>query len=277
MNQTFNIGEKLKFQNINFEIISKIGKGADGIVYIVKVNRKYDAIKIIPNLCKREARILSIIKDLSCTKNEYLLEYYGSYNYENFTIIHMEYFGAYSLREYIYLFGGILTLKTFWIITEKLIRGMYHIHSLKISHNDMFEENIMIDKNLNIKYIDFCRSHYDTECIGPIIPNKLGTTYILDPKYDDQYDTLLEFEQKMDIIGLAHVLLKLLLGFDKYKEMSNFNKFEIFTKNIDHIAKNPIEAQSSDDKLDYLLKKLCEPNLRDRFSSKEALDFILLR
>lgn len=261
----FSTGEILRLGDFDFEIVSVLGKGADGVVYKAMLGDEEVAIKIMRKnlLSKNEKDILSMLKN-----DKYVPKYYGYYEYEDHVAIIMEYFNGYSFDKYIDLAGGRLKYKVIWEIVYRMVEGLFYIHSSNVGHCDLSAQNIMIDKDLNVKYIDFSRSCYGEHCEGPTEPVEIGddVEWVHDSRYDGQYKTFLEYQQKEDIFALGLVIFRLLVG----KEYEN-RIGEVYPGDGDT---NYVDARSKDKYLNYLIKKLTEPDLRNRFNAKKALNYL---
>ncbi len=129
--------------------------------------------------------------------------------YENGTAyIVMEYIEGVSLKRYLEEKGGKLPAKEALKLIEPLISSLAIIHRNKLLHRDISPDNIMLEKNGNIKLIDFGAARYfDGE-------GDKSMTVMLKHGYApiEQYSRKGEQGAGTDIYGLCAVLYRMITG-----------------------------------------------------------------
>ncbi len=174
---------------LNYEKIGKpIGRGSQGEVWKVIKNRQI-ALKSIRAThgsakyenAKSEIDKLELVTKDGCHPN--IVCYYDHYydNLNDYILIEMELIEGETLEKYSKRYrkeGDMDKLyRKILLVLKDLIKGIKHIHSKGIIHNDIKTDNIMIDKSLTPKLIDFglaCRAdrkcklgkHKNTMCCG---------------------------------------------------------------------------------------------------------------
>lgn len=149
---------------MNYEFIKKLGSGAQGSVWkaIRKRDGKTVAVKII-NISSKNieyAHAINEIKKLNelstpiCHPN--LLCFYGfDRSNPSKILIEMEYIDGETLFKYSKKYKGSKLYRHLLAITKDIIKGLSYMHKKNILHNDIKPENIMIDRSLTPKLVDF--------------------------------------------------------------------------------------------------------------------------
>ena len=145
----------------NYRLGEEIGSGAFGKVllgfHIVTGERV--AIKILDKLIlsqtpedyelvRQELNILKIVK------HKYIVQLYEILETPQHIFIIMEYCEGQDIMDYILTRGRLSedeSLKFF----QQLINALYYLHSQNITHRDIKIDNLLLDRNLDLKLIDF--------------------------------------------------------------------------------------------------------------------------
>lgn len=143
----------------NYQIIEQLGSGASGVAYkaIFLPTQSEVAIKVIPKQSNHEENA-NIFKEISLLKtidHPLIIHFFDCFqDHQNFYIV-MEYIENGSLLDYINQKHGlpITEVKHF---LRQLIEVLDFLHNVcHIVHRDLKPENILIDKNKNLRLIDF--------------------------------------------------------------------------------------------------------------------------
>ena len=156
----------------------RIGKGAYGSVFIAvdRINGKLIAIKkLYPN---SETAVMDIIKEInilkSMGKSKYIAEYHETFVCREFLWIckkkkkfflifflifffifkGMEYVEGGNLSKDVFREGGF-SMNEIASIASEILMGLKHLHANKLVHRDIKLENIMLNREGNIKLVDF--------------------------------------------------------------------------------------------------------------------------
>ena len=145
----------------NYKLGEEIGNGAFGKVILgfhIITGEKV-AIKILDKiilsqtpedyeLVKQELNILKIVK------HKYIVQLYEILETAQHIFIIMEYCEGQDIMDYILARTRLSeeeSLKYF----QQLINALYYLHSQNITHRDIKIDNLLLDKNLDLKLIDF--------------------------------------------------------------------------------------------------------------------------
>ncbi|CAI2358910.1 unnamed protein product [Moneuplotes crassus] len=201
----------------NYNIIKSLGCGTYALVQLAeeKGTGRQVAIKISRginsrDLLKSEYDILSkvsherIIKPLSFQENSAKKESY----------LIMEYFEGQNLNEFIEE-NGVLGQTDARLIFNQLLSAVEALHSARIAHRDIKPENILVNKDLQIKLVDFNIS----KVYKPLKEDEktkfssIFYTHISTPLYAaPELRTSIGYTESIDIWGLGIVLLSMLCG-----------------------------------------------------------------
>ena len=174
VNVNSDLGEK---SLTDYKFLKKLGEGAFATVWKVKIDSRIVALKIITvsynsqeyKKAITEVKILETISSPRC--NPFLACYYD-HSYDLKTgqlLIEMEYIDGPTLKKYARPLHMEKLYFHLLLILKDIITGLIVVHDKGIIHNDIKPANIVIDKDLIPKLIDFgvsCFTHpcENTEC-----------------------------------------------------------------------------------------------------------------
>lgn len=151
------------------------------------------------------------------------------------------------------------------IIAYQIASAMAYLHSLNIFHRDLCSSNVMIDKDLNPKIINFANSRYLPEDYLTI-SFKPGTSS--DFQAPELYDMEL-YNMSVDVFSFAGILYELLTG-KKPFEGKKAKQIENLIKSAQRPIISP-EIKASTDLLD-LIGKCWSQEPKNRPSFAEIID-----
>lgn len=193
----------------NYEILSHISHGTFGFVYKA-IDLSTDRIVVLKmsvtetdsrkSVFKNEERILYLLRSLDVKYIPYFIESFNTKinngkEKKHYSVIAMDIVNGDVIYEFIKKNPNIQP-PILWSIFSQILLGIKYIHSKGVVHNDIKGDNIMIDKNYNIKFIDFGLSciynTYEKTCT-----NFQGTFHYKPPElqYLDKNDALLRDEK----------------------------------------------------------------------------------
>ena len=198
----------------------KIGEGSFGKVFVVSVIYKYPALddcqglktlqplKIKhPNLLMKVTKFQSEnfnfhVQEQTYGQNFIKMSYVACATNYNFMLL-MEQVPGIPLSKFIALLNknpAMISAKSYLQIARNLLQALLNIHLKNLIHCDITPNNIMIDENFNVRFIDFGLSrktnNYNANLCG---------TPLYHPSEYCKTNT-----QKLDIFSLCLVILQLL-------------------------------------------------------------------
>jgi len=253
---------------LNYEIISLIGEGGMGQVYLARhstLERKV-AVKVLnPELASNEElrqRFINEAKVLSSITHQNIVSLFDLTQFEDNLVIIMEYVEGNSLEYVIKNIVGAFPEARAGKIFEQILNAFSFAHSRGIIHRDIKPSNILLQSDDVPKILDFG--------IAKIIQGdlsltktgtRLGTVFYMSPEQIMGNP----LDARTDIYSLGVTLFEMLTGKKPYDE-SITSEYLIQEK----IVKEPLPAVRSiypavSEKMEFIVAKATRKNPADRF------------
>lgn len=253
-----------------YEIIEELGKGGMGRVYRVE-DKKLDqevALKLIkPEIAKDKKTIERFRNELKLARNIRHKNVCGMFDLgetEDAHFITMEYIRGEDLKSFIHR-SGQLAVGTSIRIIKQICEGLSEAHKLGVVHRDLKSNNIMIDKEGNVRIMDFgiARSLEAKGITGTGV--MIGTPEYMSPEQVEGK----EVDQRSDIYSLGVILYEMLTGRVPFEGNTPFT---VGMKHKGEIPQNPKElnTQISND-LNHLILRCLEKEREKRYQSAEEV------
>jgi serine/threonine protein kinase len=140
----------------NLHLLEKLGEGSYGTVHKARTipTNAIVAVKIVPvdNDLDEVIKEINIMKQC---KNEYVIEYYGSYFKDSGLWIVMEYCGAGSVSDLMRLTKKTLTEEQIACVCLQVLKGLKYLHGIRKIHRDIKAGNILLNEKGEAKLADF--------------------------------------------------------------------------------------------------------------------------
>jgi eukaryotic-like serine/threonine-protein kinase len=252
-----------------FELIEKLGKGAQGIVYLakdVKLNRQV-AVKTLLHKNKDGEQIFNEAKSVSSLQHPNIIPLYeiGTHNEKPFLVY--PYVKGQSLRQYLDENEKLTVINSTEIVSA-VLDGLAHAHEKGIIHRDLNPSNILLDENDKPRIMDFGISTFVGHNTGE--SNIVGTVNYMAPEQLNNNPT----GPWSDVFSIGVMLFEMLTGHSLFKaDNSMVSIYKILNENI-----LPPSSRNSaiDKKLDLIVLKSLAKEKEKRYQSavemKEALD-----
>ena len=264
-----NVGNKLS----DFNIEKQIGKGNFATVYLVKskiTNKVYAMKEIKAERYSNESQRKEVQKEIKLLENldhPNIITYFSSFSENgNFYII-TEYLNGGSLQDILKLSkenGKCISEEKLWDVLVQVLSGLCYLHYKKnIIHRDIKPDNILFDKDGNIKITDFGISAVNRDDADEIIKchdTCIGPMQFMSPEMAQKE----KYDFKSDIYMLGLTFFNLMSGELPQKNIiQNNNVYVALNQNAklpDYYSRN----------LKDFVRKLLNVDPKERPSSKEA-------
>ena len=209
----------------DYIIGEEIGSGAFGKVVLGKhiMTGENVAIKILEkNILNKSPEYFDLVKQelsiLKIIKHKYIVQLYEILQTQKHIFIIMEYCEGKDIMDYILKKNGLSEMESLKYF-QQLINALMYLHSQNIAHRDIKIDNLLLDKNKNLKLIDFGLS---TKYSNDILLNQAcGTVVYAAPEVLQGYDY---HGMMVDVWSSGIVLYGLLSGclpfYDKNDEIN---------------------------------------------------------
>lgn len=199
--------------NNRYKIINKIGEGGMVNVYLANdnKNKRLVTIKIIRldfQHSKKAQRHFKYEKlAINKLKSEYIVKVYDVGKYKDMQYLVMEYVPGSDLKKYIQK-NYPIDLKTVIYIMSQILNAVNVAHNHGIIHRDLKPQNILINKNKNIKITDF-----GIAVMTDLLPLTRTNSIVGSIHYISPEQTLgKSVTMRSDIYSLGIILYELLVG-----------------------------------------------------------------
>ena len=268
------IEENSGLPNQKYKIISKLGDGSYGIVYLAVniITKQNVAMKKI-NKVKENAiddmeikNEIEILKKLDHPNIVKIIEFFSTPKAYYIITDFCACGELYNQIKHQYTEGQLA------VLFYQVLSGLYYLHTKNIVHRDLKLENILIseiekDNNTNEKYFWVKIIDFGTAKIFEKNKNEkavVGSSYYIAPEVLHK-----NYNEKCDTWSVGVILYMLIVGrapFDGKSDdeiIENIEKGEFNSKHI--------KMLNSSDEVQDLVKKLLEVNVKKRLSPSEAL------
>ena len=232
----------------DYSIIRMLAIGGFGTVYLVKDNEKNIeyAAKTIDNddSFKNEVQINEIVEKIDSlnivkyiSKGIKNVEYLGKSETKNYVVFEYCEYGDF----FNYIPSGGFDEKVVKIVFKTLLEAVEKIHNKNVCHLDLKLENILVDKDFNLKISDFGLSNQINEINNGIFKKNCGTSYYKPPQmilglsYNGiKADIvlvlfyLLYYQQDSFLLNRILEIMKILIIISKDMGLNFWNKYKIF-------------------------------------------------
>ena len=253
-----------KYDFIN-ENKSPIGKGAFGEVWKVthENSQKVYCIKILIKRDIFEQKLINQInKEISIMYNvnhPYSVKLVNHFEDNEKLYLIMELASNGNLYNFIQKnkkdkIKNMDLIKKLIIQTIEIIK---YLHSLNIIYRDIKPENILLDKDYNVKLCDYGWATYFTP--GKFLTVYCGTPEYVSPEMLKKYP----YNEKIDIWGIGVLIFELVFGYAPFS--SNFNE-DRYNNIKSGKIKWPDDLNEEYQKIKDLIEKILKVNPNDRIS-----------
>ncbi|MBN2419486.1 MAG: HDOD domain-containing protein [Deltaproteobacteria bacterium] len=248
-----------------FKILSELGRGSQGVVYLASDPRleRNVAIKTLHkhNLLhkERQERLLREAKTVSKLQHPNIISLYEAGQDHDQLFLVFEYVDGISLKEEIRKSGAYVVHKAIRLMIQ-ILDGISNAHEQGIVHRDLSPSNILIDKNGLPRIMDFGISVFvgNNDSAEKDIA---GTPFYMSPEHFSKKGLCTQ----SDIFSLGLIFYEMLL---ERPAIEADNDFTIMYKIANEKITPPSESNNTIDKeLDRIVMKALERDLSSRYST----------
>jgi serine/threonine protein kinase/class 3 adenylate cyclase len=258
-----------------YEALSQIGTGGTGIVYKVRdlETGEIVALKILkpeiasdPDVQENFKRELCLARKIT-HKNVCRIHEFSRSNGTAYTS--MEFVEGESLLSRLFRVGS-LPLNEALEIARQICAGLREAHAQGIVHRDLKPANIMLDRNGNVKIMDFGIARM-IQRDGPMTGTIVGTPAYMAPEQAE----LKPVSSCTDIYALGLLLYEMVTGLAAFHGDS---PVAVALKQIREYPKRPREIVPELSRaIDAVIMKCLQKDPAKRFQSVEQLEFALVK
>lgn len=176
-----------KVLDSRYKILELIGLG--GMAFVLKaedlVMNRIVAIKILNDEYngneQAETRFINESKAVAMLSHKNIVSVYDVAIYPDMKYIVMEYLDGITLREYLDN-KGALPWKEACVYILQILRALEHAHSKGVIHRDIKPQNVILQKNGEIKVTDFGIAKIPNTSTLTMTEKAIGTVYYISPE-----------------------------------------------------------------------------------------------
>ncbi len=232
------LADKTKIRN--YQIVSKIGEGGMGEVYLAEEEDlgRQVAIKLLAPEFTRDPKLVERFKQEARVQasliHSNIVTLYTFFKEDNNYFMIMEYAEGVTLKELISKTGPIPEDRAVKIFNQ-ILDGLEFAHSRSIVHRDIKPANIMISSTDNVKIMDFGIAKILGDMGMTKTGTKMGTIYYMSP---EQVRADKEIDQRSDIYSLGVTFYQMLSGQLPY-DTTTLSEFEIMEQIVRKELEDP--------------------------------------
>jgi NIMA (never in mitosis gene a)-related kinase len=205
---------------------------------------------------------------LSKLSHENIVKYHDSFIESQTLNIIMEYCDAGDLSQFIQSYrdkNKIMDSDTIYKIFLQICKGIEYLHSKKVLHRDIKTMNIFMFKDGQVKIGDLGVAK--SMLYNSFADTFVGTPYYLSPEICEEKP----YNEKSDIWSLGCILYEMIT---LKKPFDGANPASVIVKIIKG-KYEPIDSESNNKQLIYILDRMLEKNIKKRFNIHEILKGII--
>jgi serine/threonine protein kinase/Flp pilus assembly protein TadD len=253
-----------------YHILEELGRGGMGRVYKAidtQIDEKVGLKLLNPEVAADEKTRERFRNELRLTRqisHRHICRVYDFSEFEGQSYISMEYVSGEDLKSLIRRVGELTSGKAVFI-ARQICEGLAEAHRLGIIHRDLKPHNVMIDRDGNVRIMDFGIARtYRKEGMtdtGVII----GTPEYMSPEQVEGRD----LDQRSDIYSLGILLYEMLTGRVPFRGDTPLS-VAVKQKTERPLAPRRINPQISEE-IDRIILKCLEKDRSKRFQDAEEL------
>lgn len=253
----------------DFELLKELGRGQFGVVKKMKskINGQIYAIKVI-NQPKNKEEQKSVIREefiMDALSHPNIIKLYKTFKDVDYIYFVSEYIDGINLEKYVINFrknnpNSHIDQNFVLDIFKQILIGLTFLHDKEILHRDIKPDNIILDRNNNIKIADFGLSAFYKKGYGELTYNntQVGRPDYVCPEilHNEDYD------HRCDIFSLGYTIYYIM----------NFHLPSKTTEKLQRIDSSGAEDNFYDERLKKLVRKMFNYKQEDRPTAMMVLN-----
>lgn len=229
----------------DYNIIQKLGEGGMGSVWLaedINLDRKV-AIKVLNPVLTTDPQLINRFRQEAKVQagliHPNIVALYNFFQEGDHYCMVMEYVEGITLKEYVRQHGPIredFALRLF----SQMLEGVGYAHVRGIVHRDIKPSNILIDKENNIKVMDFGIAKIVGDKGMTKTGMKMGTVYYMSP---EQVRAEKDIDQRTDIYSLGITLYEMVTGTIPFNTNTE-SDFEVMHEIVTGNFRDPLSFNS---------------------------------
>jgi len=219
-------------QILNYKVISLIGEGGMGNVYLgehLSIGRKVAIKELRPELASNQeirSRFKNEASVMAHLQHPGIVALFDYVENEDGLYLIMEYIEGQELTELLKNLTAPLSIQRAKNIMSKVLVAFEYAHKNGIVHRDVKPSNILITAEDEVKVLDFgiAKLVGDSQFNLTKTGTQVGTVYYMSPEQVKAQD----LDHRSDIYSLGVTFYELLSGFCPYKSMTS--EYEVYDK-----------------------------------------------
>ncbi len=257
---------------LNYEIVSLIGEGGMGSVFLAKhsqVERVVAIKSLLPQFMSNneiKQRFKNEASTLARLQHANIVGLFDYFEDETGMYLIMEFVEGMALDEFIRDVTGPMPEERAVPIINGILEAFSYAHQQNIIHRDIKPANIIITKDDKVKILDFgiARLLGDSNHNLTKTGTQMGTVYYMSPEQVQGK----KVDIRSDIYSLGVTFYQMLTGVNPYSGLTT--EYEVYSKIVKEDLAPPQEIYPGIPLyLSTILKKALEKNPEDRFQSCE--------
>lgn len=253
-----------------YKILELVGLG--GMAFVLKaedlVMNRIVAIKILNDEYngneQAETRFINESKAVAMLSHKNIVSIYDVAIYPDMKYIVMEFLDGITLREYLDN-KGVLNWKEACVYTLQILRALEHAHSKGVIHRDIKPQNIILQKNGEIKVIDFGIGKIPNTSSLTLTEKAIGTVYYISPEQASGKKT----DYYTDIYAVGVMLYEAVTG---KLPFTADNPLQIAMMQVSNVPKDPKEIVPALPKgVSQIIVKAMQKEPNSRFTSAHSM------
>jgi len=263
----------------NYEIVELIDEGGMGSIYmgVHKFLPRKVAIKVLNPILRNRPEIIERFKNeafiLSSLQHPNIVALYDYVENKEANYIIMEYIEGETLAEYIETTTGPIPEKRTILLFLKILDAVSYAHEKNIIHRDIKPANFIVNKNNNIKILDFGIAK-SIDSISKSLTKtglKVGTTLFMSP----QQVRGQVLDRRTDIYSLGVTLFQMVTGQLPYDE--NDTEYDLYNLIVNQAFPNPKDFYVGvSSEMHKIIQKATSKRPLDRYQSCDEFSKALL-